>query len=296
MGRVTKWSIRLATLAGAGVGLYLVGRGVSMGQLVRVLRSIHVAAVAVPAIACLAVGFILRAGRFRAVLGQSRVRFSRAVGTMVLSQAANNVLPLRAGELVKTRDFVAGGHPIGRVVAAQGAEKLIELAMFVLVCTPALAIRFGCSGRVIALAAVLAAVLVALVWIAPRFGVRADQVRRAFAWALAADAVEIVLVSVTLRGLGLTSGLATSIIVLGAVNLSIALPSAPSHLGAFEAGAALGLVAMGVSHELALAFALLYRVVQWVPVMFAGAVVWGSRLLARSSSTARSPCTPATPP
>lgn len=256
-----------------------------MGQLVDVLRSINVLAVAVPAIGCLSVGFILRAGRFRAVLGPSPVRFSRTVGTMVLSQAANNVLPLRAGELVKTRDFVAGGHPIGRVVAAQGAEKLVELTMFVLVCAPALAIRFGYGGRVIGLAAILVAALVPLVWIAPRFGVRAGQVRRALAWALAADAVEVILVSVTLRGLGLTSGLVTSIIVLGAVNLSIALPSAPSHLGAFEAGAALGLVAMGVSHELALAFAVLYRVVQWIPVMLAGAFVWGWRVLARGAAS-----------
>ena len=67
------------------------------------------------------------------------------------------------------------------------------------------------------------------------------------------------------------------------MNLSIALPSGPSHLGAFEAGAALGLVAMGVSHDLALAFALLYRVVQWVPVMLAGAVVWAWRALARGA-------------
>ena len=209
--------------------------------------------------------------------------FRHTVGTMVLSQAANNVLPLRAGELVKTRDFVGGGHPVGRVVAAQGAEKLIEATMLVLICIPTLGIEFGWSARVVALAAVLAVTFVPLVWLAPRFGIRANQVRRAFLWALAADVVEIALVSVTLRSLGLSSGLTTSIIVLGAVNLSIALPSGPSHLGAFEAGAALGLVATGVSHDLALAFALLYRVVQWVPVMLAGAVVWAWRALARGA-------------
>ena len=50
------------------------------------------------------------------------------------------------------------------------------------------------------------------------------------------------------------------------MNLAIAIPSTPGHLGALEAGASLGLIAVGVDRESALAFALVYRVVQWVPV------------------------------
>jgi uncharacterized membrane protein YbhN (UPF0104 family) len=131
---------------------------------------------------------------------------------------------------------------------------------------------------------VLAAIVVfvflpVLAWVARRLRMRPAQIGSAFAWALVADVVEIGLVAVTLRAVGLRGGLGESLTVLGAVNLAIALPSVPGHLGAFEAGAALGLLALGVSHDAALAFALLYRVVQWVPVNISGAIVWAWRTL-----------------
>jgi hypothetical protein len=213
--------------------------------------------------------------------------FARTVGSMILVQAGNNVLPLRAGELVKTRDFIAAGHPAPRVLGAQGAEKLIEATMLVTLCAPALAVALGRRGHVLVLAAVVAFVFVPLlVWAARRLRMRPAQIGTAFAWALVADVLEIGLVAVTLRSVGLRGGLGESLTVLGSVNLAIALPSVPGHLGAFEAGAALGLLALGVNHDTALAFAILYRVVQWVPVNISGAIVWGWRM-ARTNAARR---------
>jgi uncharacterized membrane protein YbhN (UPF0104 family) len=296
MDRVTRWALRVATLAAVAAGLYFAGRGVSTAQLIHVLRSTRVAELAAWAVLLMAIGFALRAGRFRAVLGETSVSFPGVVASVLLSQAANNVLPLRAGELVKTRDFAAAGHPLGRVVAAQGAEKLVEVTSLVLLCAPALAASFGYRRPAILLVVLLAGGVPPLVWIARRYRMPATRIGGAFAWSLGADAVEIALVALTLRSLGLASGLGASLVVLGAVNLAIALPSAPGHAGALEAGAALGLMAIGVARESALAFALLYRVVQWVPITLGGAAVWAWRAIGRRRfSVVRPPAPPGSP-
>jgi uncharacterized membrane protein YbhN (UPF0104 family) len=273
-------------LGAVGGGLFIAGRGVSFGELTRVLRSTNIVLLLAAALPILGVGFALRAGRFRAVIGKTPVSFPKAVSSMLLTQAANNVLPLRVGELVKTRDFVAAGHAPGRVIAAQGAEKLVEATTLVLTCSPAVAVHFGDRTRILAATSIAVALFLPLLaWIARRLRMRPSDVGTAFAWSLAVDVFEIALVAVTLRSLGLSAGLGTSLTVLGAVNLAIALPSAPGSVGAFEAGAALGLVALGVTHDAALAFALLYRAIQWIPVTIGGAVVWICRVMRGATSS-----------
>jgi uncharacterized protein (TIRG00374 family) len=92
--------------------------------------------------------------------------------------------------------------------------------------------------------------------------------------------VEIALIAVCLGGLGLPAGLLPSVMVYAGVNLAIAVPSTPGNVGVFEAGAALPLIALGVEHDAAVAFALLYRAVQWLPVTLAGGLVWARRMVA----------------
>jgi len=291
MDRLAWKGLRLATLAAVVVGLFVAVRGVSFENFGRVLRSANVVTLTAWALPILAVGFALRAARFRAAVGETPMSFLNAVWTMLLTQAANNLLPLRAGEFVKTRDFVAAGHAPGRVLAAQGAEKLIEATTLVVICAPAMAANLGYRTRVLEVTALVVATFVPLlVWTARRFRMRPSGLGRVFAWSLVADAFEVALVVVTLRSVGLPSGLGTSLTVLGAVNLAIALPSVPGHFGAFEAGATLGLVALGVAHDAAFAFAVLYRMIQWVPVSLGGAIVWGWRATRRPSAvTATTP-------
>jgi uncharacterized protein (TIRG00374 family) len=65
--------------------------------------------------------------------------------------------------------------------------------------------------------------------------------------------------------------------VFAAVNLAIAMPATPGNIGAFEAGAALPLMATGVDRDTAVAFAILYRAVQWLPVTALGAALFALR-------------------
>jgi uncharacterized membrane protein YbhN (UPF0104 family) len=291
MDRLGRVALRLAMLVAVAGGLFVAGQRVSFGELARVLRSTNVVLLVASALPILGVGFALRAGRFRAVIGKTPLSFPRTISSMLLTQAANNILPLRVGELVKTRDFVAAGHAPGRVIAAQGAEKLVEATTLVLTCTPAIAIHLGYRTRVLAVTSIAVALFLPLLaWIARRLRIQPSELGAAFVWSLAVDVFEIALVTVTLRSLGLAAGLGTSLTILGAVNLAIALPSTPGNAGAFEAGAALGLVALGVTHDAALAFALLYRAIQWVPVTTAGAIVWAYRLARGAASTSLRAC------
>jgi uncharacterized membrane protein YbhN (UPF0104 family) len=282
MDRVIRWSARLATVAALILGLWIACRGVRFSEVAAVLRSTPMGPLALRTLPLLAMSFVLRAGRFRTLLGETRGHFRGVVATMLLSQAANNVLPLRAGELVKTRDFTLAGHPLRRVVVAQAVEKLIEGGSLVILCAPAMAICFGYRSRLffpLALAAVVGLALVAAA--VNRFDLQPSRVGRSLVWAFAADAIELALIAVTLDALGLGSSFCASFAILGAVNLAIALPSAPGNAGAIEAGGALALVALGATRPNAVAFALLYRVVQWVPVTLAGALVWAWRARAR---------------
>ena len=91
--------------------------------------------------------------------------------------------------------------------------------------------------------------------------------------------MEVAIIAVCLHGLGLPAGLGPSVTVFACVNLAIVLPSTPGNVGAQEAGAALALIALGVDRETAVAFALVYRAVQWLPVTLAGAIVWARRMI-----------------
>jgi uncharacterized protein (TIRG00374 family) len=109
-----------------------------------------------------------------------------------------------------------------------------------------------------------------------RFGAGMEVVRRpplfaaAVLWSAIAYATDMVEVWLILRAVGVAVPWPTAGLVLLTLNLAIAVPSTPGGVGAFEAGAVAGLRAVGVELAPALAFALVYHVMQVVPVLLAG--------------------------
>jgi glycosyltransferase 2 family protein len=279
-----------ATLAATVATLLVLARGTSPAELLRALKSADGWLLALGVLPVLAVSQLFRTGRFSHLLRDStgrRPRFAHVLAAVVVSQAANNVLPLRAGEAVRTREIVLRGFPVARVVSAQLLEKLIELVVMVLLVAPVVA--FGAALRVPAgwlAAGALALLLAALFlrrarrardWLARVTDWSRGDLAASVAWALAADVAEVAVIALTARSVGVALGVAGSVAVLGAVNLAIALPSTPANLGTLEAGAAVALVAMGVSGESALTFALVYRAIQFVPITLGGAAIVGAR-------------------
>lgn len=283
MDRVAATALRALALAAIVVAAVWVLRGVSREQVERAVQGVRLGPLALAMSGLLAASFALRTARFQTLLGESesgaRVPFPRAVSAVLLSQAANNVLPLRAGEVVKTREFVGPGRPARRVIAAQAGEKVLEVVTLAFLCLPAFAVVFGLRRWSVVGMAAIGLAAPPLAWIAVRRGVAFMRLASALGWSVAADAVEVAIAAVTLRSMGLPSGLLASAAVVGFVNLAIAVPTTPGHVGALEAGAALSLLKLGVARSDAVAFALLYRLVQWIPVTLGGAAVLAWRAL-----------------
>jgi hypothetical protein len=108
-----------------------------------------------------------------------------------------------------------------------------------------------------------------------------------FGASLVAWALEVGVVMLTLRAIGLTLPVPAAFLVLAAVNLAIAFPVAPpANLGTLELGATLALLQFGVPKAEALAFAILYHLLQVVPVAVMG-VMFASGGLARTVRQSR---------
>ena len=108
-----------------------------------------------------------------------------------------------------------------------------------------------------------------------RLGLAAVRDRRAllrsFGASLVAWALELSVVFFTLRAFHLHIPAGVSLLVLMAVNLALVVPFAPpANLGALEVGATLALMECGVPKAQALAFALVYHLLQVIPIGFAG--------------------------
>jgi uncharacterized membrane protein YbhN (UPF0104 family) len=288
--RVIRLVVTVLTVIVAVGTLVTLARQSSPRELLHALGSADGWLLALGVIPALAANQLARGGRFawllRAPDGE-RPRLARVLPAVVLSQAANNVLPLRAGEAVRTRETVVQGLPLARVLSAQLLEKLIEVAMMVLIVAPVFAVGALGHVRVSVVLAIVGALLVAAGvvvrlrrsqgWLARLTDWSRGDLATSIAWALAADAAEVVVVALTARAVGVPLGIGGSIAVLGSVNLAILLPSTPANLGTLECGAAVALLGLGVPHEGALAFAVVYRLVQFVPITLMGAAIFAAR-------------------
>ena len=106
---------------------------------------------------------------------------------------------------------------------------------------------------------------------------------------LGAWALEVVVVRLAARSVGIALPLSAGLVVLVTTNLMLAFPVAPpANLGTLELGATLGLLGFGVGMDRALAFALCYHTLQVVPVALLGGILAGRG--GRTTRQARESC------
>jgi uncharacterized membrane protein YbhN (UPF0104 family) len=286
--RAPRVALQLVVAALVIGGIAIAFRTVSVRDVVEALKAADFRLLLL-GLPLLALNFWFRSARFAELLGMppapnEPVRMTQFYGSVVLNHAANNVLPFRAGDLLRTRDFATRGYSILSVALTQLVEKVVEGTTLVACVSPVLGVLF--ARRVGLMLAATAAAIPIAVWLfrrvrvflmerrpgAPPLGLR--ELVRATWWSVGADAMDVGLIYLCARSLGIDAELYRCLTVYAAVNVAIAVPSTPGHVGALEAGASLAMIAMGVPRPAALAFAVLYRVVQWVPVTAAGAVIW----------------------
>jgi glycosyltransferase 2 family protein len=232
-----------------------------------------------------------KTARWSTMLGAvRRVGFGRLYYYLIVSYAASAVLPARAGEALRVyflrrRDEI----PVGDSVAIVVVEKLFEVLGLLVVVAPLpfflvlprwveVSISIVAGGGLVAL-------LVALI-LARRAttgsGALGSLVRGlacmrepsrvvlAIAWSVAAYLVDAGEVWLVLHALGIEAPWATPALVLLGGNLAIAIPSTPGQLGALEAGVVVALAAVGVPAAQALAFGLVYHIMQLIPIVLVG--------------------------
>lgn len=85
-----------------------------------------------------------------------------------------------------------------------------------------------------------------------------------------ADVIAVLLV---LHAVGLDISMAGAMLILFSFNLATALPSTPAQIGALQVGALAATRLLGLPDEPALAFALLYQMMQVVPLLVVGFII-----------------------
>ena len=265
------------------------------------LKEAHPAWIAVAAAVNLVV-VALRAGRWLALVRplSSAATFGQAFESLVVGLAFSTVLPARAGEIVRARMFGrSSGLPAPMVVTTIGLDFLVNAAGLVvfLLCFPlvvdipawilpgaATAILVFAGGVILVFALRPGAKApipapVGFLTVA-RQGLRTVGDRRALglslALCLASWFLEIFVVSFTMTACGLDLPFSAACIVLLAANLAIAMPlQPPGNVGTLEVGLILALAGLGIEKEQALAFGIVYHLLQVVPLGLLGMGLWG---------------------
>jgi hypothetical protein len=228
-----------------------------------------------------------------------KIRVLRLFRYTIAAFAASAIAPARAGEVLrvwtlKRRD----GVPAADTAAVAVAEKLLDGISMLIIVAPVPWLLPGLPSWVaggIALGAVIAiALFVGLVIAVGRVdAVGRDNetkfrglVRRflagmhvlrspkrvlgALGVLLLVWAADLGEVTAVLYAVDIHLPVAAGLLILFALNLTIMVPSTPAQVGALEAGALGALGLLHVNHEPALAFALLYHLLQVIPLIAAG--------------------------
>jgi glycosyltransferase 2 family protein len=269
----------------------------------------------IPAVAVYFVGVYIRALRWQALLRSVK---PMAIGTLfpivVIGYMANNLLPARAGELV--RAYVLSrraGVTKSTSLATVAIERIFDgLTMILFILVAALLIRIN---QQVEFLAVIATVLfvglligLALFGAVPalqnlllgllrrllpaRLEQRIETILLGFVGGLASlrsrgDVARIVLTSVLAwsceaamywiiaLAFDLQIGWPAALLATAVANLFTLLPSSPGYVGIFEAGVLLVLVGLlGRDQATALSFALVLHAALWLPVTALGLLFW----------------------
>ncbi len=237
----------------------------------------------------------IRAARLQVLLAPARASLGCLVRAVLSSSAINNVFPLRAGDVARLYMLEScAGIGKSAAMAIAVVEKLLEvvvlaaLALSASCFAPAQSWVLGTGAAALGVALAVLVILrgmadgrsgripgflrAAAARIAPGMTVlrSSEATAETLGASLAAWSCEIAMIILCARAIGLHLAPVLAIVVLLGINLAMAVPALPANAGTFESAAAVVLVLAKVGKPTAVAFALLYHLVQVVPVTLAG--------------------------
>lgn len=293
--------------------IYLIARQVRVDDIVAAAHSARPLGVLLALLAFL-LGFACRIARWQAMLriDNPTLGWSQCCGPFVASFAANNVLPLRAGDLLRIMGFNQRlGVGAANVTATMFVERLLDLMM--LLCLLGLALlafdlrlqqvaRVG-SGTLLALAALILlflsapkiplalaeALLRRLAKIAPALHQKlrppveqglntllhlshGATMGRLIAWSAAAWLCEGLMFWLAAEALPSISKAQAAWLAFPIATLSTLVPSTPGYVGTFDYFAALAMQLLGNDAASATVYAILTHLLLWLPPTLVGAV------------------------
>ena len=289
------------------VAAYLLLRSVDVGAAIEVLRTANLAIVALMAVAVV-LDVSSRAARWRALLAPiARVRYPRVVGYTFVGYLANNVLPARLGELVRSH-ALGEGEGISRttVLGTVVVERIVDTV--IVVGLAALAVLTLGVGGIVSTAVILGAVFVgvlvvllglsvvshrlpgaeratALIERVPRLLDLARRLREGLAVVGSPRAVALAIffsavawtfsISTFVLGgaaLGITLTPMQGALLSSGVALATIVPSGPGYLGTFELTAVGIATQFGIDRDSAFAMALLVHAMILLVTSVGGAI------------------------
>jgi uncharacterized protein (TIRG00374 family) len=309
-------SIRKAVQLGLGLGLaalfaWMLVRQVQPDELRHAFAGVEREWV-VAALLSFIVGYACRIQRWRLMLKVARpdLRWTDCIGPFLSSFAMNNVLPFRAGDVLRAFAFNRQlGVTSGIVLATLFVERLLDLLMVLVLFGAALAI-FGLHASQLAgiggATLILAGAMIAMVLLfpglfsplvqsisrlvgrmAPSLGMRLQKeteklmtmlaemskggnMLRLLAWSILAWLAEGGVFGFAALGILSITVPSASWLALPIGTLATLIPSTPGYVGTFDYFTVHAMTALGNEHGAAIAYALLVHALLWLPPTILG--------------------------
>ncbi|RIL07454.1 MAG: hypothetical protein DCC75_10020 [Proteobacteria bacterium] len=292
------------------VALYLAFGGVDWQIIVRHLHEVDPSWLCV-AFSCTCLSYLFRSRRWQDLFPEHTLSFSAATRTLILGFFMNNILPARAGELVRAHmGSRLSGQTRTLVLATIASERLID-GLTISLMFVAFAIGLGDQNTsqnmlyvAYGFAIVAATVILTLIFRAPLFAL-AEKVSELIehrasnytldrfqvfvnglsplttisklpviiGWSAVVWGTELLVYISVLKAYSTEVPLAYAVLFLVAVNFSSLIPSAPGAIGVIEAIASAVLVSIGIEKEHALTMVMTQHVIQYLVVGLPGAII-----------------------
>jgi uncharacterized protein (TIRG00374 family) len=293
----------------AGLFIWLTLRHIDGARIAQVMRGARPELLAA-AMAALCVGYACRILRWQTMLLRANpaLRATDCAGPLLASFAANNVLPFRAGDLMRAFVFNDRLHTTpGAVLATLFVERLLDLLMVILLLGLALAAFHFDVSRLIGIGApllLLAAASILVVLLAPQVlqpllhgldalagrlpaAARVQQELRKVAdtlgqlaggstmlkllgWSAGAWLIEGLVYLLVARSLAGITAADGAWLAVPVGTLATLIPSTPGYVGTFDYFTAQAMVVSGNDATAAAAFAFLVHLAIWLPPTVAG--------------------------
>jgi len=301
----------------SAAAVYAIIRNVSISEVAHATAGAKPSFIVIGVVA-LALGYAIRSFRWWRMLrlGNGSISLNSTARVLMAGFAANNVLPLRAGDALRAFGFRATlGISSSFAVATLVLERLLDLFSLLLLalCFMKVGGLTSLPHNVVRLVQVLTLACLAAIIVALAFGA---QIRRCLLWllntcfpkaergsklelaitnitslfeslrpiealhltalSLAAWFLEALLYICAARALHLQVSFAWACMALVAGNFAAIFPSSPGYVGTFHASVLAILLFAGVERNLAAAYAVAIHGVLWCTVTLAGAIAYFS--------------------